>query len=267
MSRLRELCSNLSEKDKLTQRNLRAVKRHFFDNYIYNFRFCFVPKVASKTLLRQFFYREESIHPSPLGHEEYLKTFVFVREPFLRLLSAYLSKFTNGRELQLIWEKMFGLDIVKRYRENGAHYVDEWKRAKNTKCPTNLFPFLNVTFREFVNYILESGLNTPLNSFTDHWLPQTEISIPCALRYQFIGKFEKLKDDVLFVLEWLGLQNRRPLPVFHESLTEKMFHTEYSQLSTKQILQLKEFYRMDYILLNYNDTWPNKALRLVTKDV
>ena len=102
--------------------------------------------------------------------------FVFVRESFERLLSAYLDKFYSGDP---DFHNNYGREIIKRYRPGGK---PEHK---------------NVTFDEFLNYVLHIGKGY----LNEHWQTYDKLCHPCGIQYDFIGKFENLEQEAPYVLE------------------------------------------------------------------
>ena len=107
--------------------------------------------------------------------------FLFVREPFKRLVSAYLDKFVRTSSYQ----KLVGVIIVKRYRQ---HPTEEALEKGN-----------DVTFEEFVRLILDPEVRA-MRTYDVHWRPYYESCHPCHIKYDFIGKFETLHEDAAYVL-------------------------------------------------------------------
>ena len=105
--------------------------------------------------------------------------FLIVREPLDRLLSAYRNKFENKQNTY--FHEKFGKLIVKRFRKNASNSSGN-----------------DVTFAEFVEYILSPKTKKPLN---EHWRPIHELCSPCQIKFDMIGKFETLQHDSNYILK------------------------------------------------------------------
>ncbi|XP_053406278.1 carbohydrate sulfotransferase 10-like [Mercenaria mercenaria] len=99
--------------------------------------------------------------------------FMFAREPYSRLWSAYLDKFY----LPDFWATM-----SKKIRP-----VDKSKCAHD------------VTFKEFLSFIVKDSIH-----LDRHWTPLHRLCSPCHVNYDAIGKMETFNDDSKFILERLG---------------------------------------------------------------
>jgi hypothetical protein len=107
--------------------------------------------------------------PSQLSEDEvraldsYFK-FTFVRDPFTRVLSAYLSKVVPGA-------------IVPPRLRGGA----------------------TPTFADFCEFLRDGGLHE-----NAHWAPQTSLLLMRPGQFDFIGKVEQFDRDIRVVLDRLG---------------------------------------------------------------
>lgn len=112
------------------------------------------------------------LKPSQLSTEELnkfegLHKFTFTRNPYSRVLSAYLDKIVSNKTGRR--EKM----------QVGADKVP--------------------TFGEFLRWLDEGGLHQDM-----HWAPQTSILLLPLSRFDFIGKLETLDEDFRTVLETIA---------------------------------------------------------------
>ena len=109
-----------------------------------------------------------------------LLSFLIVRHPFERILSAYRDKFfinftysrnTKEREEQKRKEFMitYGQQILQKYRKTEP----EDELYKTTP-----------TFREFINFVID----LPLSRHNSHWRPAYLHCMPCHLNYTIIGR-------------------------------------------------------------------------------
>lgn len=111
-----------------------------------------------------------------LGDPSFFR-FTFVRNPWARLVSAYLNKFLGPT--------VFAQRIAARLRPRSA-------------LATGPEAIVDVTFAEFVQFLTRGN---PLR-FDVHWRPQH-----CYLQdhqFDFIGRFEHLREDFASLQERLG---------------------------------------------------------------
>lgn len=107
--------------------------------------------------------------------------FMFVREPYSRVYSGYVDKLFSPNTLY--WQ-LTGKFIASKIRANA--------NSQALRCGHD------ITFPEFVKYIIYSEKD---HTHTDrHFTPMYEHCKPCQIPYDFIGKLEHIKDDVLFLL-------------------------------------------------------------------
>ena len=127
--------------------------------------------------------REFSRHiKSPLSRTAF--SFLFVRNPFSRLLSAYIDKIVAPNPYY--W-RQFGNLAIKRYRQRGSG---------------SYLAGHSITFSEFIKLAIDSE-STSLYS-DPHIKGILSSCNPCLLNYSFIGRMETFKDDALYVLKKLN---------------------------------------------------------------
>lgn len=102
-------------------------------------------------------------------------SFMIVREPFERLLSAYRNKFEDGKNA---YYKILGDAIVKQFRQHASEKND-----------TNVGP----SFKEFLQYILYRYETK--KQFDEHWCPYWKFCTPCSINYTVIIKLETFQRD------------------------------------------------------------------------
>jgi len=107
-----------------------------------------------------------------------------------------------------------------------------------------------VTFKEFVMYLIDPRTERPFNA---HWMPFHEACLPCRVRYDFIGHYETLKQDVDYILKKIGLHD---VHLIHFNLSDKnassIVWKEMAALSDDEIRKLVGIYRMDFLLFGYS---------------
>ena len=162
--------------------------------------------------------------------------FLFVREPLHRLLSGYQDKFFGKNRL---YTNRLRLLIVKANRPED---VEEVSTATN-----------NVTFAEFLRHIVTSSNDV-------HWRQYEHLCFPCTFKFDFIGHFETLEDDVAYVLKNAGFHERVTFPPFHSSRVSSNFMRYYSQVPQEILLRLGEAFRNDFEMFGYPFPGPLKNL-------
>ncbi|KAM3871934.1 carbohydrate sulfotransferase 11-like [Diretmus argenteus] len=166
----------------------------------------------------------------------YLK-FVFVREPFERLVSAYRNKFT--RSYNTAFHKRYGTKIVRRHR---AEPDSEALEKGN-----------DVTFQEFVQYLVDPRTQRE-EPFNEHWERVHSLCHPCLIHYDVVGKYETLEPDAQAVLRLAGAAGTVQFPTSSKSVRTDgdmaaRFFKNISPFYQKKLLNL---YRMDFLLFNYS---------------
>ena len=202
--------------------------------------FCYIPKVAcsqwktvmaslNRTKSRQWVHDARNfkfLDAYPKDEvEKMLKTyfkFVFVREPFERLLSAYLDKFYSGDPA---FHNNYGRQIIKKYRP-GGNPEDK-----------------NITFDEFVNYVINIGDGY----WNEHWQTYDKLCHPCGIHYDFIGRFENLEEEARYVLETFGISGKLNIsfPQVKPSRTFSKVPFFYSQIPKERLNRVIQLFGDD----------------------
>ncbi|XP_043934346.1 carbohydrate sulfotransferase 11-like [Protopterus annectens] len=166
----------------------------------------------------------------------YLK-FIFVREPFERLVSAYRNKFT--RKYNTAFHKRYGTKIVKRHRRNPTSEALE--KGDDVK------------FNEFVYYLVDPHTQRE-EPFNEHWERVHSLCHPCIIHYDVIGKYETLADDARYVLQLIGADKTVKFPTSSKSTrtTDDLTAEFFNNLSPFYQKKLYNLYRMDFLLFNYS---------------
>ena len=93
-----------------------------------------------------------------------LFTFVFIRHPFERLVSAYEDKFVVNKNQEFI------NDVLNHNRVNGNNN--------------------HVSFGQFVNFVIDELLMDTMSEGSLHWWPYSKLCRMCDIKYSFIGRLE-----------------------------------------------------------------------------
>lgn len=116
---------------------------------------------------------------------KHARLMLFVRDPYIRLASAYMDKLFSPNHFYWAIGKL----IVSRVRRNQS------KHSQN--CGHD------VTFNEFLQYFVLSETRRSVPS-DHHWKPIWRMCQPCALPYRYIGKLETFTSDAEQVLAMLS---------------------------------------------------------------
>ena len=160
--------------------------------------------------------------------------FIFVRDPFERLVSAYRNKWQDKANIQL--HAHLGKKIIEKYRYN------------NTKT---VITGDDVSFMEYVRYLIDN----PPWEVNEHWMPYEDLCRPCNVNYDFIGSIDTLERDVRHVMRQIHaneskyhLVRMRGVPLIKAKHTTAGFLKE---LPRKYFDQLLKIYKRDHEFFNY----------------
>ncbi|XP_022805347.1 carbohydrate sulfotransferase 11-like [Stylophora pistillata] len=221
--------------------------------------YCYIPKVASTQWKKELLvlkeedeqvYRHANVtvannnlnyYPAQEA-EKMLKnyfTFLFVRDPLERILSAYKDKLLKDNK---IFRRAIGRKIIAQFRSNATRHALETGS--------------DVTFPEFMNFLLKTRAYT----YDEHWKPFDNLCHPCTINYDFIGKYEDLAEEAPYLVKKAGIDDRVSFPPFRASNTTADLLHYYSQIPTTKILQLAKIYESDYKMFNF--PFPGKLAKL-----
>ena len=155
--------------------------------------------------------------------------FTFIRNPWVRILSAYLDKHVNGGQVQnnrQLWNRLF-------FKPLNVSAIQE--------KPDALLEY-NV-FMTHVKAIID-GYRIWVES---HIAPQADICALNLIKYDFVGRFEKLATDSALVAKkmgaeekGLGLMTAYDSP--HKTGSDRKLRVHYDKETTELV---KEGYWMD----------------------
>ncbi|XP_055621382.1 carbohydrate sulfotransferase 11 isoform X2 [Toxorhynchites rutilus septentrionalis] len=258
VARMHEKCSEYKlNEPKL---NYKPKAWEYLINREYHLVWCNVFKAASTSWMYNFnllagytpeFLKKTKDVPLQLARQKYPRpsvemlreainnsiSFVIVRHPFERLVSAYKDKIQYA--LPNSHHQKLGIRIIQKYR----------KFIKGQPWSTQKYP----TFPEFVNYMLDETRHPHLE-IDMHWIPVTYFCTPCFFHYDVIAKFETLEEDQNYLISTAQLGNVIK-PQWKNA--GKGAHTNdvvlklFSELSDDQLRGLYEYYRYDFELFGY----------------
>jgi len=180
-------------------------------------------------------YLSEYSNPYDLINDTSIKKITCVRNPYSRILSAYLNKVKPFSSPEAIpeWDPYF----FKLYKE-----INEF-RLKNTSN------YEDVTFDCFLDWILFSN-NIAVKD--EHWIPQTDLIGEGEVDFYFICHFEKFKTELPIALEILKCD----IPFPSQSEVNFLPTNANSQLDIfylpESIQKVRSIYQKDFLRLNYD---------------
>lgn len=245
LATIRDFC----RRNNKTNESLQDIsKLNIIVNEEYKILFCYIPKIACtqwKSVMASLYgpqLRYPGIHDArnfnflsnyPADEvKRKLKTyfkFVFVREPFERLLSAYLDKFLRGEPA---FHHNYGKRIITLYRP-GGNPEDK-----------------NVKFDEYLNYVLHIGDGY----WNEHWQTYNNLCQPCGISYDFIGHFENLEEEAHYALEISGVTKKANVsfPSVKPSLTSSQVPFFYKQIHKERLYGTMQLFGPDSEMFGYD---------------
>lgn len=222
---------------------------HFIVDNKHKVVYCYIPKVActtwKKIMAQLVGLKSKSVHEQRFNllsfHskakvrsilQSYYK-FLFVREPFERLLSAYKDKFTRKTN---VWKK----------------YAKKVKRSVGLRLGTNSSTIADngeITFQEFITYLID--VNSKGGRFNEHWRHYDSLCHPCNINFDYIGHYETLEDDAPYVLHKMAVDQFVSFPPVHFTSTKDDLQRYYSKLPREDIIRLQRIYRRDFEMFGY----------------
>ena len=191
--------------------------------------------------------------------EEKLKTyfkFLVARYPAERLLSAFRSKFGKAPMVQAGFER-YGRSI-KRYGDGELSFAN----------------FIEYLTDRYENYTTKIGnknknqscdlskqwLSRGCRYFEPHWAQYATLCHPCHVDYDYIVKFETMREDAAYVLSKLGphdqcLEDKYPELFSFTQTSSSRMNEFYADLSTKQTDKVNEMYKIDFKLFGYDNKY------------
>ena len=125
-----------------------------------------------------------------------VKRYTMVRDPYSRVLSAYLNKVEN----RLPW--LYVEADNENHFKKVAREIDSFRRNALGEVS---FPEVNLEV--FLRWIRESNSKLVLDG---HWLPQAILLRQPEVEFDIVGRFERLDEDSATILAAIGCDQRFP---------------------------------------------------------
>ena len=158
-----------------------------------------------------------------------------VRNPFVRLLSAYLNKIER-----------FYVDPDALYFESFGKVFDEIEGFRLSCFPKKD----KIDFEVFI-YWLEFSDHYSWFANNLHWRPQSQIIGSGQVEYDFIARFENLKDDAKAILDAIGCDISFPTQMeskFSPTYAKDKIKMYYTPDLERRVVNM---YKNDFELFKY----------------
>ena len=179
--------------------------------------------------------RRYSVEDIKTRLQSYYK-FLFVREPFERLLSAYENKFVKR---QWPWYRILKFE---------GHIYEKFSQVDPSAG-------WNVTFKRFVYFLNDFGFNQD-----DHWATYARLCFPCDIKYDFIGHFKDMPEEAAYVLKKTGMDKEVTFPEFVTHNTKDKLLQKYAPVPREKIVELAKAFEEDFEMFNFDFPGPLLSL-------
>ncbi|KAG9343001.1 hypothetical protein JZ751_015218, partial [Albula glossodonta] len=178
-------------------------------------------------------YGKFSRHLMKIKLKKYTK-FLFVRDPFVRLISAYRNKFEQVNEE---FYRRFAVVMLKRYgnySDPPASVVDAFTAG------------IRPSFSNFIQYLLDPQTEKEM-PFNEHWRQVYRLCHPCQINYDFIGKLETLDEDAEHLLRILRVDNIIQFPPSNRNRTASSWERDwFANIPYESRRKLYKLYEADF---------------------
>ncbi|KAM6940062.1 carbohydrate sulfotransferase 12-like [Xenentodon cancila] len=184
-------------------------------------------------------YGSLSRHLMAVKLQHYTK-FLFVRDPFVRLISAFRNKFGRPNE---DFYRHFGSVMLHRY----GNVTGSLPATAAKAFAAGLKP----TFQQFIAYLLDPETERE-SIFNEHWRQVYRLCHPCQVKYDFIGHLETLDTDEKHLLKLLKVDHLLRFPSGAQNRTATSWEKDwFAQIPITTRRELYKLYEPDFKLFGY----------------
>ncbi|CAF4079056.1 unnamed protein product [Rotaria magnacalcarata] len=202
---------------------------------------------------RQIFplIRPESLSNVSLLFSSNFTRAIFVRHPLERLASAYVDKVASLTNEPFSLYDTIRRAICRNYSsfyltgEQHNYYLYHTRIPKNVEEPCHkVVP----KFEHFVDHITSSSMIADV-----HWYPYSKLCYACLFKYNFIGKYETIEQDLERLLSKFGLESKHwnNENYFRTGKTKEYYKSMYANFNNQLLCNLKYVYENDFTLFDY----------------
>ncbi|KAM9314721.1 carbohydrate sulfotransferase 12-like [Pholidichthys leucotaenia] len=184
-------------------------------------------------------YGSLSRHLMALKLQHYTK-FLFVRDPFVRLISAFRNKFERPNQ---DFYRQFGSVMLRRYGNVSGSLPESAAEAFSSG--------IRPTFQQFITYLLDAETERE-SIFNEHWRQVYRLCHPCQVKYDFVGKLETLETDAAHLLKLLKVDHLLHFPSGARNRTAASWEKDwFAQIPIMTQRELYKLYEPDFALFGY----------------
>ncbi|KAM6960331.1 carbohydrate sulfotransferase 12-like [Tautogolabrus adspersus] len=166
--------------------------------------------------------------------------FLFVRDPFVRLISAYRDKFQRHNQY---YYHYFARYILRVYGNN----TNPPQTVEEAFASGTLPSFYN-----FIQYLVDPGTEST-EPFEPHWRQMHRLCHPCLIQYDFVGHQESLQEDAKQLLSILKLEDAIKFPPSYENMTASTSVLDWFRtVPLEDRRKLYQLYEADFMLFGYS---------------
>ena len=204
-----------------------------------------------------------------------LKSFMIVRHPFHRLVSAFRDKLERKRVKKLerdYFYKKYGKQIVAKYRKSFTKQFSEeyLSESNNYGAPVPVVKKTNTTdrsplqptFWEFVQFVKD----TKPMLMDEHWKPMHLFCPVCDIDFAYVLKFENIPEEGKFLRKVLNpfddrrhllrkVNKNHPMQMNETALVSVYF----DMLSESDVEELFKIYELDFRMYGYEFEFKGKV--------
>uniref|UniRef100_A0A3P9M548 Carbohydrate sulfotransferase n=1 Tax=Oryzias latipes TaxID=8090 RepID=A0A3P9M548_ORYLA len=258
---LRKQCGGIDQ--SLVNLNKIDLKNFIVDDK-HGIIYCYIPKVAFTNWKRTLIaLNHDEPYPDPLSFKSNLAhrfdrfklltqfpmperkaklkhytKFLFVRDPFVRLISAYRDKMQKYD--QYFYDGYVRV-ILQRFT-NQRNLTVNYNVARKKG--------LRPSFYNFIQYIVDPRTQT--YAFEPHWSQMYRLCHPCLIEYDFVGHQESLQEDAQELLKMVKLENDIKFPPSYANMTSADSVMDWFQsVPLEDRRMLYRIYEEDFQLFGY----------------
>ncbi|KAJ4931723.1 hypothetical protein JOQ06_010163 [Pogonophryne albipinna] len=184
-------------------------------------------------------YGKFAKHLMKVKLKKYTK-FIFVRDPFVRLISAYRNKFELPNANFYL---RFAQVMLRRYANQPTPPA-----SADEAFGMGIHP----SFPNFLQYLLDPQTEKEM-PFNEHWRQVYRLCHPCQIQYDFVGHLETAEEDAEHLLRQLKVDNVVEFPTSRRNFTASTLEADW--FNTVPLETRKELYKLyepDFRLFGYD---------------